>query len=116
MHHRTADLSAPRTEVGHDITHIFLGNDNLDIHDRLEQHRRRLAGRLLERHRAGNLESDFARVDIVPIDLTLIPAMYMLAKQPGWILHVCAWLDRLFCASPLRRWASGFAAASRRAA
>lgn len=58
----------------------------------------------------------FAQVEIVPIDLTVIPAMYMLATRPGWILHVCAWVDRIFCASPLRRWASGFAAISRKAA
>jgi 2-polyprenyl-3-methyl-5-hydroxy-6-metoxy-1,4-benzoquinol methylase len=58
----------------------------------------------------------FAEVKIAPIDLTLIPAMYMLAKQPGWMLHVCRFVDRVFCATPLRRWASGFAAISRKAA
>ncbi|MEE2672447.1 MAG: methyltransferase domain-containing protein [Myxococcota bacterium] len=56
----------------------------------------------------------FDSVEIIPIDLTVIPAMYMLAKWPGWILHVLAGVDRIFCASPLRRWASGFAAVSRK--
>lgn len=61
------------------------------------------------------LGAGFEWVEIVPIDLTVIPAMYMLARGPGWVFHVCAWVDRLFCASPLRRLASGFAAVSRKA-
>lgn len=60
------------------------------------------------------LDAGFAEAEIIPIDVTVIPAMYMLARQPGWILHVCAFVDRVFCASPFRRWASGFAAAARR--
>jgi hypothetical protein len=60
-------------------------------------------------------EAGFAEVEIVPTDLTLIPAMYMLAKQPGWILYLCRGVDAIFCATPLRRWASGFAAVSRKA-
>lgn len=62
------------------------------------------------------LGAGFDRVETVPIDLTVIPAMYMLARQPGWIFHLLAWVDRIFCASPLGRWASGFAAVSRKAA
>jgi 2-polyprenyl-3-methyl-5-hydroxy-6-metoxy-1,4-benzoquinol methylase len=57
----------------------------------------------------------FASVAILPIDLTLLPAMYLLAKGPGWPLYSCAALDRLWCSTPLGRWASGFAAIARRA-
>jgi 2-polyprenyl-3-methyl-5-hydroxy-6-metoxy-1,4-benzoquinol methylase len=60
------------------------------------------------------LAAGFASVEIAPIDLTLIPAMYLLAKRPGWPLYACAALDRLWCGTPLGRWASGFAAISRR--
>jgi hypothetical protein len=60
------------------------------------------------------LAAGFASVGIVPIDLTLLPAMYLLAKRPGWPLYACVALDRLWCATPLGRWASGFAAVSRR--
>jgi 2-polyprenyl-3-methyl-5-hydroxy-6-metoxy-1,4-benzoquinol methylase len=57
----------------------------------------------------------FAEVQIIPIDLTLIPALYMLAKRPGWPLYLCALVDRLWCASPFAKWASGFAAVARKA-
>jgi 2-polyprenyl-3-methyl-5-hydroxy-6-metoxy-1,4-benzoquinol methylase len=60
------------------------------------------------------LAAGFASVEIRPIDLTLIPATYVLAKRPGWPLHACAALDRLWCSTPLGRYASGFAAISRR--
>lgn len=50
----------------------------------------------------------FASVRIGWIDLTLIPAQYLLPRAPGWLMLPCAWLDRLFCASPLAPWASGF--------
>jgi SAM-dependent methyltransferase len=66
--------------------------------------------------RAQLLGAGFASVKIVPIDLTLVPAMYLLAKRPGWPLHACSAVDRLWCATPLGRWASGFAAISRRSA
>jgi len=61
------------------------------------------------------LAAGFASVEILPIDLTLLPATYILAKKPGWPLYACAALDRLWCAAPFGRWASGFAALSRRA-
>ena len=41
------------------------GHDHLDPHHGLEQHRLRLLGRILERHRAGNLERHLRRVDVV---------------------------------------------------
>ena len=62
------------------------------------------------------LAAGFASAEIVPIDLTLIPAMYVLAKRPGWPLYACPVIDRIWCATPLGRWASGFAAVARRAA
>jgi 2-polyprenyl-3-methyl-5-hydroxy-6-metoxy-1,4-benzoquinol methylase len=65
--------------------------------------------------RARLLAAGFANAAILPIDLTLLPATYLLAKRPGWPLYACAALDRLFCGSPLGRWASGFAAIARRA-
>jgi SAM-dependent methyltransferase len=65
--------------------------------------------------RARLLGAGFARVETIPIDLTLLPAMYLLARKPGWPLYACAAVDRLWCATPLGRWASGFAAISRRA-
>jgi SAM-dependent methyltransferase len=61
------------------------------------------------------LEAGFASVEILPIDLTLVPAMYLLAKRPGWPLYACAVVDRLWCGTRLGCWASGFAAISRRA-
>ena len=60
------------------------------------------------------LAAGFGSVEIVPIDLTLVPAMYLLAKRPGWPLYACTAVDRLWCGTPLGRWASGFAAISRR--
>jgi cyclopropane fatty-acyl-phospholipid synthase-like methyltransferase len=63
-----------------------------------------------EQLRAALREVGFAEVQITPIDLTLIPALYMLAKKPGWPLHLCALADRIWCASPFAKWASGFAA------
>ena len=36
------DPTAPRGEVADDVAHVVLGRDDLDRHDRLEQHRLRL--------------------------------------------------------------------------
>lgn len=59
-------------------------------------------------------ETGFVDVRIEPIDLTLIPAMFLLRNGPAWPLRACVWVDRLWCATPLGRWATGFAAAARR--
>ena len=59
------DLAAAGVEVADDVTHVVLGRGDLDGHHRLEQHRVGLAGRLLERHRAGDLEGELGRVDVV---------------------------------------------------
>jgi 2-polyprenyl-6-hydroxyphenyl methylase/3-demethylubiquinone-9 3-methyltransferase len=56
----------------------------------------------------------FASVAIRHVDLTLIPASYALPWAPAWMVHLAAWADRLWCATPLARWSSGFAAIARR--
>lgn len=48
------------------------------------------------------------------IDVTVLPLGYVLARGPGWPLRICAWIDRLWCATPLERWASGFMASARK--
>jgi 2-polyprenyl-3-methyl-5-hydroxy-6-metoxy-1,4-benzoquinol methylase len=57
----------------------------------------------------------FASVAIHHVDLTLIPSCFLFARAPAWLFRVLAALDRLWCASPLARWSSGFAAVARRA-
>jgi SAM-dependent methyltransferase len=56
----------------------------------------------------------FASVAVHHVDLTLIPACYVLARWPAWPLRLAALADRAFCASPLARWSSGFAAVARK--
>lgn len=60
-------------------------------------------------------EAGFASVAIRHVDLALIPSCFLLARGPGWPLPLAARLDRLWCATPLARWSSGFAAIARRA-
>jgi 2-polyprenyl-3-methyl-5-hydroxy-6-metoxy-1,4-benzoquinol methylase len=52
----------------------------------------------------------FAAVKLRYIDLTLIPALFILAKRPSWPLRLCVLVDFLWCHSPFARWASGFVA------
>lgn len=59
-------------------------------------------------------DAGFAEVAIRHVDVALIPACYLLASGPGWPLRLAAWADRLWCASPLAPWSSGFSAAARR--
>lgn len=56
----------------------------------------------------------FVAVDVLHVDVTLIPACYVLARGPAWPLRFAAIADRLWCASPLARWSSGFAALAQR--
>jgi len=49
------------------------------------------------------------------VDLTLIPACYVIRRGPGLPLRLLASLDRAWCATPLAPWSSGFAAWGRRA-
>lgn len=57
-----------------------------------------------------------ADVALRHVDLTLIPAGYVLRRGPAWPFHLLAWLDRAWCATPLAPWSSGFAAWGRRPA
>ncbi len=59
-------------------------------------------------------DAGFATVAIRPIDLTLIPALFVLVDGPAFVFHILALVDRLWCASPFARWASGFSALARK--
>jgi 2-polyprenyl-3-methyl-5-hydroxy-6-metoxy-1,4-benzoquinol methylase len=50
----------------------------------------------------------FGAVEIGWIDLTLIPGQYVFPRAPAALMHAFAALDRVFCATPLARWASSF--------
>lgn len=56
----------------------------------------------------------FVQIAIRHVDLTLIPACYALRRWPGPALRLAALADRIWCATPLARWSSGFAAVARR--
>src|SRR4051794_4654122 len=62
--HRLDD-PAPGVQVADDVTHVVLGRDDLDGHERLEQGRVGLARGLLEDHRAGDLEGHLRGVHLV---------------------------------------------------
>src|SRR5215210_1039420 len=59
------DAPAARVEVAHHVAEVLLRRDDLDGHHRLEQLRLRALHGFLERDRAGHLEGDLARVDVV---------------------------------------------------
>src|SRR5688572_1867243 len=46
----SADLCAARRQVAGDVAHVIVGAGDLDVHDRLENHRVRALRRLLDRH------------------------------------------------------------------
>jgi hypothetical protein len=56
----------------------------------------------------------FTGIAVRYIDLTLIPALYFFARGPDVIQQACALVDRLWCASPLAPWASGFSVVARK--
>src|SRR5712691_2622850 len=58
-------VAAPAGEVAHHVAHVILGDDHLDAHHRLEEDRLGFLRRVLERHRAGDLERHLGRVDVV---------------------------------------------------
>lgn len=60
-------------------------------------------------------DAGFPSVAIRHVDVALIPACYLLARGPSWPLRLAAWGDRLWCATPLAPWSSGFVAIARRA-
>ena len=65
---------------------------------------------------AGAIEqAGFARPDVGWIDLSLIPGHYLFPRAPRALMQAFALVDRAFCATPLRRWASGFTVFATRA-
>ena len=70
------------------------------------------AGEVALQLRAAGFES--ARIDW--IDVALIPGHYLFPRAPGFVMRLFALADRVWCATPLARWASGFTAFARRAA
>jgi 2-polyprenyl-3-methyl-5-hydroxy-6-metoxy-1,4-benzoquinol methylase len=56
----------------------------------------------------------FDSVQIGYIDLTLIPASFILTRGPGAPFYLCLGLDWIWCHSPFARWASGFYALARK--
>src|SRR5215831_7483329 len=59
------NLAAAAVQVADHVAHVVLGRRDLDAHHRLEQHRTRLRGGLLEGHRAGDLEGELRGVHLV---------------------------------------------------
>ena len=58
----------------------------------------------------------FSAIAVRYVDLTLIPSLYFSPRGPDGIFRAFALLDRLWCASPFARWASGFSVVARKAA
>jgi SAM-dependent methyltransferase len=56
----------------------------------------------------------FGSVQIGYIDLTLIPALFVLTKGPGVPFHLCGAIDWIWCHSPFAPWSSGFYASARK--
>ena len=59
------DLPSSGVDVAHDVAHVFFGAGHDDLHDRLEQRRRRFRAGLLEGHAAADLEAHLGRVDLM---------------------------------------------------
>ncbi len=58
---------------------------------------------------AGQLRANgFASVEIGWIDLMLIPGHYLFPRVGAWLMYLFAGIDRVFCALPFARRASGF--------
>jgi hypothetical protein len=51
----------------------------------------------------------FVHTRIHYIDVSLIPATFLLAHRPGWPLYACRLVDWIWCRTALAQWASGFA-------
>lgn len=56
----------------------------------------------------------FRDVTVRHMDLTLIPALYYSTHGPDVLFHLSALVDRVWCATPLAPWASGFAVIARK--
>ncbi|MEN8159951.1 MAG: methyltransferase domain-containing protein [Myxococcota bacterium] len=57
----------------------------------------------------------FGGVETGWIDVSLIPGHYLFPRAPRALMQAFAVVDRVFCATPLARWASGFTIFGRRA-
>ena len=55
----------------------------------------------------------FGAVEVRFVDLTLIPALYLWKRGASWPMRLAAAIDRVWCAGPFARWASGFAVIAR---
>ena len=60
-----ADLAAPAVQVADHVAHVFLGRDDLHVHDRLQHDRARFPRRFLEGEAARHLERDLRTVHFV---------------------------------------------------
>jgi SAM-dependent methyltransferase len=58
----------------------------------------------------------FTGITVRHIDLTLIPSLYVFLNGPKLIFRLCSAVDRLWCATPLAPWASGFSVLARKPA
>src|SRR3546814_2782475 len=63
--HDALPISATTIEVAHDVAHVVFRRFDFDAHDRFEDHRIGLGATVLECHRRGDAERDFAGVDVV---------------------------------------------------
>src|ERR1700686_430660 len=59
------DPPATRTQVAHDGPGVIFRRNHFHRHHRLQNYRTRLARRFLKRHRTGNFERHFVKIDIV---------------------------------------------------
>ena len=55
---RVRDHGAPLLQVADEVAEVFLGRDDVELHDRLEQHRAGLSQRLVEGVGGGHAEGD----------------------------------------------------------
>src|SRR6185369_1163010 len=92
------DPAAPRGDVAHDGAHVLFGGHDLDRHDRLHQHHPGALAGVLEGHRAGDLEGDFRRVDVVvaaPMEVDLDAGHRIAGQRAGFHRFVNPLVDRL---------------------
>jgi SAM-dependent methyltransferase len=105
---------------------LFYAQDP-NVHGILRHIGRRLMGRNYDKyHSRDERELDpgemvealstagFTGIEVRHIDVTLIPLLYVLLHGPDVVLHACAMVDRLWCATPLAPWASGFCVVARK--
>src|SRR5688500_4390602 len=91
-------MTAAAVDVADDVAHELLRNDDLDLHDRLDDHRTSALDGVFQRHRAGDLEGHLVRVDLVlrPVDDGHLEVDHRVAGDDA-VLHrlLDAGLDRL---------------------